>query len=106
MACGTCPARACDDFPCKEGSVCEDIESDPDKYSDSETYGCICGESGFTGKKCDEDFRECNEEPCGSAAIYPNGGGRCRDSVRPVTAYFLGRHTLLTRVLQSSFVLL
>ena len=90
VACGTCPARACDDFPCKEGSVCEDMVSDPTKFTDASSYGCICGESGFTGTKCDEDFKECYEQPCGDNGKLQDGvgGGRCRDSVRVAPASF------------------
>jgi len=64
VACGTCPDRACDAFPCKMGSTCEDKVSHPDSFTDLTEYRCDCGQSGYTGKKCDEDYRECYEQPC------------------------------------------
>ena len=79
VACGTCPARACDAFPCKSDSICNDQMSHPEEITDPTDYKCDCGLSGYTGKNCDFDYRECDEEPCRDAEGLSNG--ICYDSV-------------------------
>lgn len=83
IACGTCPPletpRACDAFPCKSNSICRDQVSHPEEFTDQNDYSCDCGLSGYTGKNCDEDYRECDEEPCRDENGLSNG--ICYDSV-------------------------
>jgi hypothetical protein len=79
VACGTCPSRACDAFPCKSNTICRDQVSNPEQFADATDYSCDCGLSGYTGKNCDVDYRECDEEPCRDNNGLSNG--ICYDSV-------------------------
>jgi len=78
VACGTCPSRACDAFPCKSNTICRDQVSNPEQFADATDYSCDCGLSGYTGKNCDVDYRECDEEPCRDNNGLSNG--ICYDS--------------------------
>jgi hypothetical protein len=68
QACGNCrPGVAgttpCDSFPCLNGGTCVDS-------SDGLTFKCDCGDTGYAGTTCDEDYHECYYEPCGNGLCY------------------------------------
>eukprot|EP01050_Picozoa_sp_SAG11_P003800 SAG11_NODE_225_length_12064_cov_7.850815_3_plen_359_part_00 len=91
-ACGRCPERKCDDFPCFNGATCYDKEGThpiSQKLRSLDVpndYRCVCAD-GWTGSDCATDQNECESNPCKNGACYDSvdNGPECEFSlnVRP-----------------------